>query len=159
MYLLLFLLRQVFTDDEALTKLLHFGRSLARSITFRISHPLSFMSSSTLSIHFFLGLPLLLKPSTSPCSTFAGILSFSILITCPYHVSLLLLILSTIVSFCPSSSRVTSFRIFSLLDLFNSPRSHPISHPISAASSLRSSSFFMHQVSAPYRRTGITSVS
>src|SRR3984885_2377185 len=84
MYLLLFLLRQVFTDDEALTKLLHFGRSLARSITFRISHPLSFMSSSTLSIHFFLGLPLLLKPSTSPCSTFAGILSFSILITCPW---------------------------------------------------------------------------
>src|SRR3984885_3947454 len=93
-FLLLFLLRQVFTDDEALTKLLHFGRSLARSITFRISHPLSFMSSSTLSIHFFLGLPLLLNPSTAPCSTFAGILSFSILITCPYHVSLLLLILS-----------------------------------------------------------------
>src|SRR3984885_14396766 len=83
-FFLLFLLRQVFPDDEALTKLLHFGRSLARSITFRISHPLSFMSSSTLSIHFFLGLPLLLNPSTSPCSTFAGILSFFILITCNF---------------------------------------------------------------------------
>src|ERR1043165_2584541 len=150
-----FLLCQVFTDDEALTKLLHFGRSLARFIAFRISHPLSSMSSSMLSIHFFFGRPLLLTPSTSPCSAFAGILPFSILITCPYHVSLLLFILPTIVSFCPSSSRVTSFRIFSLRDLFSNPRSHPIS----ATSSLRSSSFFTHQVSAPYKRTGITSVS
>src|SRR3984885_973331 len=65
-FFVFFLLRQVFTDDEALTKLFHFSRSLARSITFRISHPLSFMSSSTLSIHFFLGFPLLLNPSTSP---------------------------------------------------------------------------------------------
>src|SRR5687767_97897 len=76
-FFLLFLLRQAFTDDEALAKLLHFGQSLARSITSLISNPWSFMSSITLSVHFFLSLPLLLVPSISPCSTFAGILPFS----------------------------------------------------------------------------------
>src|SRR5688572_9804011 len=158
-FLSFFLLRQVFVDDEALTKLLHFGRSLASSIALLKSHPLSSMSSSTLSIHASL---LLLTSSASrslhlsmqrPCRHSSVLHPDHMSIG--YHVSLRFFILSTTVSFCPSSSRVTSFRIFSLPDLFSSPRSHPIS----ATRSLLSSSFFMHQASAPYMRTGITSVS
>src|SRR6218665_648478 len=45
--------------------------------------PLSSKSSLTLSIHLFLGLPLLLFPLTCPCSAAFGSLFPSILSTCP----------------------------------------------------------------------------
>src|SRR6218665_628617 len=60
-----------------------------------------FRSSFTLSIHFFDCLPLLLVPSTCPYSATTGSLFPSILVTCPNHVSLLFLILSTNVTCCP----------------------------------------------------------
>src|SRR6218665_3896896 len=60
--------------------------------------PLSSKSSLTLSIHLFLGLPLLLSPLTCPCSAAFGSLFPCILSMCPNHVSLLLLIFSIPVS-------------------------------------------------------------
>src|SRR6218665_2068971 len=83
--------------------------------------------SFTLSIHFFGCLPLLLVPSTCPYSATTGSLFPSILVTCPNHVSLLFLILSTNVPCCPSSFLVISFRILSLLDLPSILRSQLIS--------------------------------
>src|SRR6218665_1310127 len=97
-------------------------------------------------------LPLLLVPSTSPYSATTGSLFPSILVTCPNHVSLLFLILSTKVTCCPSSFLVTSFRIMSLLDLPSILRSQLIS----ATSILLSSSFLKHQHSDPYIITGMT---
>ena len=58
----------------------------------------------------------------------------------------------SIVSFCPRSSRVTSFRILSLLLLPSILRSQLIS----ATSNLLSSSLRMHQHSDPYSSAGIT---
>src|SRR6218665_72929 len=72
-------------------------------------------------------LPLLLVPSTCPHSTTTGSLFPSSLVTCPNHVSLLFLILSTNVTCCPSSFLVTSFRILSLLNLPSILRSQLIS--------------------------------
>src|SRR5688572_21993391 len=60
-------------------------------------------SSRILSIHVFCCLPLLLVPSTYPYKATDGNLSLPILITCPSHFSLFFLILSIIVSVCPSS--------------------------------------------------------
>ena len=93
-----FLLRQAFADDEALTRSLQVDISLALFVASRISVPSAFMSSIILSIHVFVGLPLSLLPSTWLCSTIIGSIPFFILVTCPNHVSLLFLILSTIVS-------------------------------------------------------------
>src|SRR6218665_2826551 len=89
--------------------------------------PCAVRSSFTLSIHFFGCVPLLLVPSTCPYSATTGSLFPSILVTCPNHVSLLFLILSTNVTCCPSSFLVTSFRILSLLDLPSILRSQLIS--------------------------------
>src|SRR6218665_4098960 len=114
------------------------------------------MSSFTLSIQFFGSLPLLLVPSTCPYSATTGRPSLfpSILVTCPNHVSLLFLILSTNVTCCPSCFLVTSFRILSLLDLPSMLRSQLIS----ATSILLSSSFLRHQHSDLYIITGMTYV-
>src|SRR6218665_352254 len=115
--------------------------------------PCAVRSSFTLSTHFFGCLPLLLVPSTCPYSATTGSLFPSIL-TCPNHVSLLFLILSTNVTCCPSSFLVTSFRILSLLNIPSILRSQLIS----ATSILLSSSFLRHQHSDPYIITGMTNV-
>src|SRR5678816_4074917 len=109
-------------------------------------------SSIILSIQVFLCLPRLRVPSTCPYRATAGSLLSFILVTCPNHVSLLFLILSTTVSLCPSSSRLTSFRILSLLLLPSILRSQLIS----ATSNLLSSSLRMHQHSDPCSSTGMT---
>src|SRR6218665_2330258 len=110
-----FLLRQAFADDEASTKLLQILLFLLLSTASLMFIHCAVRSSFTLSIHFFDCLPLLLVPSTCPYSATTGSLFPSILVTCPNHVSLLFLILSTNVTCCPSSFLVTSFRILSLL--------------------------------------------
>src|SRR6218665_4011728 len=87
-----------------------------------------------------------LFPSSCPYSATIGSLCPSILVTCPNHVSLHFLILSTNVTCCPKFFLVTSFRILSLLDL---PSILP-SQLISATSILLSSSFLRHQHLDPY---------
>src|SRR6218665_1867891 len=141
-----FLLRQ------ASTRLLQILLFLLLSTSSPMFIPCAVRSSFTLSIHFFVCLPLLLVPSTSPYSATTGSLFPSILVTCPNHVSLLFLILSTKVTCCPSSFLVTSFRIVSLLDLPSILRSQLIS----ATNILLSSSFLKHQHSDPYIITGMT---
>src|SRR6218665_857117 len=116
--------------------------------------PCAVRSSFTLSIHFFSCLPLLLVPSTCPYRATTSSLFPSILVTCPNHVSLHFLILSTNVTCCSSSFLVTSFRILSLLDLPSILRRQLIS----ATSILLSSSFLRHQNSAPYIITAITNI-
>src|SRR6218665_1582457 len=98
-----FLLRQAFVDDEASTRLLHILLFLLLSTASLMFIPCAIRSSFTLSIHFFGCFPLLLVPSTCPYSATTGSLFPSILVTCPNHVSLLFLILSTNVTCCPSS--------------------------------------------------------
>src|SRR6218665_1985605 len=116
--------------------------------------PCAVRSSFILSIHFFGCLPLLRVPSTCPYSATTGSLFPSILVTCPNHVSLLSLILSTNVTCSPSSFLVTSFRILNLLDLPSIVRSQLIS----PTSVLLSSSFLRHQHSDPYIITEMTNV-
>jgi len=130
-----FLLRQAFACDEALTRSLQVDLSLALSVASRISMPCALMSCIILSIRVFVGLLLSLLPSTWLCSAIIGSLPFSILVTCPNHVSLLFLILSTIASFCSIFSRIISLRILSRLDF----PSNPLSQLISATSSFLSS--------------------
>src|SRR6218665_3766471 len=149
-----FLLRQAFADDEASTRHLQILLFLLLSTASLMFIPCAIRSSFRLSIHFFGCLPLLLVPSTCPYSATTGSLFPSILVTCPNHVSLLFLILSTNVTCCPSSFLVTSFRILSLLDLSSILRSQLIS----ATSILLSSSFLRHQHSDPYIITGMTNV-
>src|SRR6218665_39695 len=149
-----FLLRQAFADDEASTRLLQNLLFLLLSTASLMFIPCAIRSSFTLSIHFFGCLPLLLVPSTCPYSATTGSLFPSILVTCPNHVILLFLILSTNMTCCPSSFLVTSFRILSLLDLPSILRSQLIS----ATSILLSSSFLRHQHSDPYILTGMTNV-
>ena len=76
----------------------------------------------------------------------------SIHTTCPNHVSLLLLILLTSVSVCPSSLRMTSLRILSCL-VFPAIL---LSQLISATMILLSASFRRDQHSNPYIRTRVT---
>src|SRR6218665_3429488 len=147
-----FLLRQAFADDEASTRLLQILLFLLLSTTSLVFILCAIRSSFTLSIHFFGCLPLLLVPYTCPYSATTGSLFPSILVTCPNHVSLLFLLLSTNVTCCPSSFLVTSFRILSLRNLPSILRSQLIS----ATSILLSSSFLRHQHSAPYIITGMT---
>ena len=137
-----FLLRQAFADDEASTRLLQILLFLLLSTASLMFIPCAVYvrSSFTLSIHFFGCLPLLLVPSTCPYSATTGNLFPSILVTCPNHLSLFL-ILSTNVTCCPSSFLVTSFRILSLLDLPTILRSQLIS----ASNILLSSSILRHQ--------------
>src|SRR6218665_310192 len=149
-----FLLRQAFADDEVSTRLLQILLFLLLSTASLMFIPCAVRSSFTLSIHFFGCLPPLLVPSTCPYSATTGSLFPSILVTCPNHVSLLFLILSTNVTCCPSSFLVTSFCILSLLDLPSILRSQLIS----ATSILHSSSFHRHQHSDPYIITGMTNV-
>src|SRR6218665_401732 len=149
-----FLLRQAFADDEASTRLLQIRLFLLLSTASLMFVPCAIRSSCTLSIHFFGCLPLLLVPSTFPYSATTCSLFPSILVTCPNHVSLLFLILSTNVTCCPSSFLVTSFHILSLLDFPSILRSQLIS----ATSILLSSSFLRHQHSDPYIITGMTNV-
>src|SRR6218665_2803967 len=114
-----------------------------------------FRSSFTLSIHFFGCLPLLLVPSTCPYSATTGSLFPSILVTCPNHVSLLFLILSTNVTCCPMqllSGNLVSYP-------FSSGPSQYFSQPAHFATSiLLSSSFHRHQHSDPYINTRMTTV-
>ena len=153
-YIYQFLISQVFADDEASTTLIQILLFLLLSTASLMFIPCAVRSSLTLSIHFFGCLPLLLVPSTCPYSATTGSLFPSILVTCPNHVSLLFLILSTNVTCCPSSFQVTSFRILSLLDLPSILRSQLIS----ATSILLSSSFLRQQHSDPYIITGMTNV-
>src|SRR5688572_18739108 len=107
-----------------------------------------------LSIQVFRCLPLLLSPTICSYTAAFGSLLPSIRLTWPYHLSLLLLILSTTVSSAPRSFLVCSYLILSLLLL-------PmilLSHSISATSSLLSSSFLRHQHSDPYSNTGSSRV-
>src|SRR6218665_72009 len=67
-----FLLRQVFADDEASTRLLQILLFLLLSTTSLMFIPCTVRSSFTLSIHFFGCLPLLLVPSTCPYSATTG---------------------------------------------------------------------------------------
>src|SRR6218665_262934 len=113
-----FLVRQAFADDEASTRLLQILLFLLLSTASLMFIPCAVRSSFTLSIHFFGCLPLLLVPSTCRYSVTTGSLFSSILVTCPNHVSLLFLMLSTNVTCCPNSFLVTSFRILSLLQAF-----------------------------------------
>src|SRR6218665_3290230 len=149
-----FLLRQAFANDEASTRFLQILLFLLLSTASLVFIPCAVRSSFTLSIHFFGCLPLLLVLSTCPYSATTGSLFPSILVTCPNHVGLLFLILSTNVTCCPRSFLVTSFRILSLLDL----PSILGSQLISATSILLSSSFLRHQHSDPYIITGMTNV-
>src|SRR6218665_365770 len=136
-----FLLCQAFADDEASIRLLQILLFLLLSTASLMFIPCAVKPSFTLSIHFFGCLPLLLVPSTCAYSATTGSLFPSILGTCPNHVSLLFLILSTIVTCCPSSFLVTLFRILSLLDLPSILRSQLIS----TTTILLSSSFLRHQ--------------
>src|SRR6218665_73715 len=95
-------------DDEALIILQQTSLFLVLPYAVDNCMPLSSKSFLTLSIHLFLGLPLLLSPLTCQCSAAFGSLFPSILSTCPNHVSLLLLIFSITVSSAPSSSFVFS---------------------------------------------------
>src|SRR6218665_36201 len=149
-----FLLHQAFADDEASTRLLQILLFLLLSTASLMFIPFAVRSSFTLSVHFFSCLPLLLVTSTSPYSATIVSLFPSILFTCPNHVSLLFLILSANVTYCPSSFLVTSFRILSLLDLPSILRSQLIS----ATSILLSTSFLRHQHSDPYIITGMTNI-
>src|SRR6218665_1161634 len=137
-------------DDEALIILQQTSLFLVLPYAVDNCMPLSSKSFLTLSIHLFLGLPLLLSPLTCQCSAALGSLSPSILSTCPNHLSLLLLIFSITVSSAPSSSLVFSFRILSLLPLIL------LNHAISATSSLLLSSFLSVQHSYPCINTGST---
>src|SRR6218665_1988144 len=147
-----FILRQAFADDEASTRLLQILLFLLLSTASLVFIHCAVRTSFTLSIHYFGCLSLLLVPSTCPYSATTGSLFPSTLVTCPNHVNLLFLTLSTKVTCCPSSFLVTSFRILSLLDLSNILRSQLIS----ATSILLSSSFLRHQHSDPYIITGMT---
>src|SRR6218665_3718472 len=108
------LLRQAFVDDEASTRLLQILLFLLVFTASLMFIPCAVRSSFTLFMHIFVCFPLPFVPSTCPYSATAGSLFPSILVTCPNHVSLLFLILSTNVTCCPSSFLVASFRIFSL---------------------------------------------
>ena len=68
-------------------------------------------SCLTLSIHCFLGLPLIRVPSMLQCNAIFGICVVFILVICPNHINLFVCILCTIVSLCPSFSLMTSFLI------------------------------------------------
>src|SRR6218665_2849373 len=90
MYLLIFfffLLFHQLADDEALIILLQTSLFLVFHNAVDNGMPISSKSSLTLSIHLFLGLPLLLSPLTCPCSAAFGCrFPSSILFTCPNHV-------------------------------------------------------------------------
>src|SRR6218665_3359914 len=91
--LIQFVLRQVVADVEASTRLLQILQFLLLSTASLMLIPCAARSSFTLSIHFFGCLPLLLVPSTCPCSSTAGSLLPFRFVTCPSHVSLLFLLL------------------------------------------------------------------
>ena len=98
---------EMFADDEASTRLLQILLVLLLSTASLMFIPCAVRSFITLSIHFFGCLPLLLVPATCPYSATTGSLFPSNLVTCPNHVSLLLLILSTNVTCCPGIFLVT----------------------------------------------------
>ena len=120
-----------------------------------LRHVFSSRSCLTLSIHCFLGLPLIRFPSMLQCNTIFGICVVFILVTCPNHISLFVCILCTIVSLCPSFSLMTSFLILWIHEIPNIC----LNQFISATSIFCSSSFLSVQHSDPYNATGLTSVS
>src|SRR5688572_11129944 len=75
----LFLPRQAFADDEALTRLFH--STLVLSTASRMFMSFILRSSIMFSIHVFVCLPLLLALSTCPYSAVDGSLLPSILVT------------------------------------------------------------------------------
>src|SRR3984885_2895126 len=104
------------------------------------------LHSLMLSIHFFLGLPLVLVPGTVPC-----IISFSrqspcFLIRCPKYDIFLLLISSSRLLSTPAVSSTHSFVFFSVHDTL----SIFLMHLISNAFILSSSFFLIVQLSKPY---------
>src|SRR6218665_4147547 len=102
----------------------------------------------------FLCLRLSLLQSTWLCSANIGSLPFSILVTCLNHVSLLILSVSTIVSFSSIFPRIIALRILTRLC-----PSILLSQLISSSSCFLSYSLIRHQHSGPHHRTGITNVS
>src|SRR5678816_3386837 len=97
-------------NDESTTCRLQNSLSLIFSFASPMFMFIFSRSSRILSIHVLCCLRLLLVPSTYPCRAIDGNLSLPILITCPSHFSLFFLILSIIVSVCPSSLLVTHLR-------------------------------------------------
>ena len=112
-------------------------------------------SCLTLSIHCFLGLPLIRFPSLLQCNAIFGICVVFILVTRSNHISLFICILYTIVSLSPSFSLMTSFLILWILEIPNIC----LNQLISATSIFYSSSFLSVHHSDPYNATGLTSVS
>src|SRR6218665_31426 len=105
---------------------------------FSIIHALCFYVFHNIIHPCFVGLPLSLLPSrpTWLCSAIIGSLPFSILVTCPSHVSLRFLILSTIVSFCSIFSRIISLRIlFHVLIFLVVPLASSFLLPVASSSS------------------------
>lgn len=99
------LLNQAYVDDEVFTRWLHF----LLCIVFRVL--------SHVYIRVFVCLPRICVPSTSQDNAFVGSFLSSIFTTWPNYVSLLSLIVSSIVSLCPSFFQVTSLPVQSHLVL------------------------------------------
>ena len=117
--------------------------------------PTTWRSLSTSSFHHFLGLPLLLVPSSSWVKIFLGILSSSILCRLPNQLILCPFIHSTIYSPLLISS---SFRF---VRLFHSPFSYSgpyiLLNIFLSKISRACSSFFVNvHASAPYDTTGVS---
>ena len=93
--------------------------SLATSSASLVFYLWMTISSLMLSSQVFGWLLLLLFPLIWQCITFAGNVSFPILVTCPNQVSLLCRILVTAACSCSSCRRVASFLIMSLLEILN----------------------------------------
>ena len=143
MCFLLFLEHSGGSPHAGVSWFLQLGRHLSQSCASNLCKPLAVMSHSSTSFHLFFGLPFFV-PSTSKSSAFTGLLSSSILSTCPYHRNL----------FClGNSSNLTTpviSQIFSLFILSFQVFPHIIRNIlISVVFSLLSSSMFNVQNSAP----------
>jgi hypothetical protein len=99
-----------------------------------------------LSVQLRLGLPFLLLPCCVHNSTCFGSLSLSIRTTCPYHLSWLVLMSSTIVVLTFMMSLILSFLIRSLLDL----PADLLQKSISVVRSMFSDFFFSGHISLLY---------
>jgi hypothetical protein len=108
--------------------------------------PLCLNSSRMPSVQLRLGLPFLLLPCGVHNSTCFGILSLSIRTTCPYHLSWLVLMSSTIVVLTFMMSLILSFLIRSLLDL----PADLLQKSISVVRSMFSDVFFSGHISLLY---------
>ena len=148
---------QLSTDDRRCgwKNRLHSLLSLTISNAFAILMFFSSRSCLTLSIHCFLGIPLIRFPSMLQCNAIFGICVVFIPVTCPNHISLFVCILCTIVSLCQSFSLMTAFLNLWILEIPNVC----LNQLISVTSIFCSSSFLSVQHYDPYNAIGLTSVS